>query len=84
MKPSPSGNTAGLKFKLLAMTKSLKIGDRIIEPEKVKTLEAFQNVREEKNQLMYDYKLTLSTGETITLPQKEGYALEKQLKKSRK
>ena len=84
MKPSPSGNTAGLKFKLLAMTKPLKIGDRNIEPENVKTLEAFQNVREEKNQLVYDYKLTLVTGETITLPQKEGYALEKQLKKSRK
>lgn len=66
------------------MTKPLKIGDRNIEPENVKTLEAFQNVREENNQLVYDYKLTLSTGETITLPQKEGYALEKQLKKSRK
>ena len=66
------------------MTKPLKIGDRNIEPENVKTLEAFQNVREENNKLVYDYKLTLVTGETITLPQKEGYALEKQLKKSRK
>ena len=66
------------------MTKPIKIGDRNIEPENVKTLEAFQNVREENNQLVYDYKLTLSTGETITLSQKEGYALEKQLKKSRK
>lgn len=66
------------------MTKPLKIGDRNIEPENVKTLEAFQNVREENNKLVYDYKLTLVTGETIILPQKEGYALEKQLKKSRK
>lgn len=66
------------------MTKPLKIGNRNIEPENIKTLEAFQNVREEKNQLVYDYKLTLMTGETITLPKKEGYALEKQLKKSRK
>ena len=66
------------------MTKPLKIGNRNIEPENVKTLEAFQNVHEENNQLVYDYKLTLMTGETITLSQKEGYTLEKQLKKSRK
>jgi hypothetical protein len=60
------------------------VGGLFVDISEIQTLTPFRNPRTIAGKLVYDYEAVLNTGETVTIPQKEGYTIEKHLKRTQR
>lgn len=65
------------------MKQIIPINGVFVDINEIKTLTPFRNPRTVAGKLIYDYEAVLNSGEKVTIPQKEGYTIEKLLKRKK-